>query len=183
MRVIRIVLLVGTIALLTACGSSGNKAASTSSTNNGSSSNGSNNGGSNSSTSSGRALPDPCTLLTTQDVAPLFDGGAVTAKPSTGPAPGTAQCSFNLTAGVQAKQVNIETLSDYASNPAYVFPSPSTTVPGIGDVAVIESSNTSERRISVKLGGNAIQITVDFYDKAVDDSFVTQLARTAVGRT
>jgi hypothetical protein len=122
-------------------------------------------------------------LLTTQDVVPLFDGGAVTAKPSTGPAPGTAQCSFNLTAGVQAKQVTIKTITDFANNPAYLFPSPSTTVPGIGDVAVVETTNTNEGRITVKLGGNAIQITVDFYDKPVDDTFVTQLARVAVGRT
>jgi hypothetical protein len=79
--------------------------------------------------------------------------------------------------------VNIETLADYASNPAYVFPSPSTTVPGIGDLAVVATTNTNESRITVKLGGNAIQITVDFYDKPIDDSFVTQLARVAVGRT
>ena len=180
MRAIRLAVMVGTIALLAACGSSSNKAASASSSGNATNASASVAGA---TASNPAALPDPCTLLTTQDVAPLFEGGAVTAKPSTGPAPGTAQCSFNLTAGVQAKQVNIKTISNYASNPAYVFPSPSTTVPGIGDLTVIETTNTNERRISVKLGSNAIQITVDFYDKAPDDALVTQLARTAVGRT
>jgi hypothetical protein len=116
-------------------------------------------------------------------VASFFDGAAITAKPSTGPAAGTAGCDFNLAAGSQAKQVSIKTLADFASNPAYVFPSPSTTVPGIGDLAVIETTNTNEGRITVKLGGNAIQITVDFVDKPQDDSFLSQLARAAIGRT
>ena len=82
----------------------------------------------------------------------------------------------------QGLQVSIETLNAYASNPAYIFPAPSsTTIPGLGDLAVIETSNTNERRITVKLGTNAIQVTVDFYTKPVDDAFVTQLAKDAVG--
>ena len=79
--------------------------------------------------------------------------------------------------------MNIETLTNFADNPAYLFPSPSTTVPGIGELAVVEATNTNEHRITIKLGANAIQITVDFFDKPPDDAFVTQLARVAVGRT
>ena len=95
---------------------------------------------------------------------------------------GVAQCTYNLSVGSQGLQVSIETLNAYASNPAYIFPAPSSTIPGLGDLAVIETSNTNERRITVKLGTNAIQVTVDFYTKPVDDAFVTQLAKDAVGR-
>jgi hypothetical protein len=174
----RLTLVIAAIALMAACGSSSNKSATTSSSTTASTAS-----AATASAAKTAALPDPCTLLTTDDVAAFFDGEAITAKPSTGPAPGVAQCSFNLSVGAQAKQVNIETLTDFATNPAYVFPSPVTTVPGVGELAVIEASNTNEHRITVKLGANAIQITVDFYDKPVDDAFLTQLARLAVGRT
>ena len=178
MRTIRLALVVGSIVMAAACGSSSNKASSSAS----STATGTAASGATTTVAKAAALPDPCTLLTTQDVAPLFDGAAITAKPSTGPAPGVAQCSFNLSVGAQAKQVNIETLTNFADNPAYLFPSPSTTVPGIGELAVVEATNTNEHRITVKLGASAIQITVDFFDKAADDAFVTQLARIAVGR-
>jgi hypothetical protein len=130
------------------------------------------------------SLPAPCTLVTTADVTPVFGAAAVTATPSTGPAPGTAACSFSLTAGSQGRNVIVKTRNDYANDPSYVFPSGThITGSGLGDFAVVETMNAQkESTITVKLGKNALEIMVNFYDQPVDNSSVTQLAKEAVAR-
>jgi hypothetical protein len=129
-----------------------------------------------------KSFPAPCSLLTTADVQPLFGAAAITATATTGPATGTAQCAFSLTVGSQGKSVSIKTRNSYANDPSYVFPSAPTKVAGIGDAAVVETTNTREGTITVKMGKNAIQITVDFYDQPVDNAFLTRPARDAVAR-
>jgi hypothetical protein len=131
-----------------------------------------------------QALPAPCILLTRADVAPLFETAttALYARPSTGAASGTAQCAFGLSVGSQGMTVTIKTRTDYANDPSYIFPQQGTTVPGIGDLAVITSVQRSSGEITVRLGKDAIDIYVDFYTKPVDNGFLTTLARDAVGR-
>jgi hypothetical protein len=133
------------------------------------------------STGSAAPLPDPCTLLTVPDVAPLFDTTEL--QSNSGQAGGSARCIYSLKVGTQGLGVGIRTINDFANNAAYVFPSEKTTAaPGLGDQAVIRTANTAERQISVKTGKNVIEITVDFYTKPVDDAFVTKLAKTALSR-
>jgi hypothetical protein len=139
---------------------------------------------SNAPVSAAGPLPAPCSLLTVADVAPLFGTTALDVKPATGPAPGTAVCSFTLKVGSQGKEVDVKTRNDYANDPSYVLPTASataTSVSGLGDGAIIETVNTGTRRITVKKGKNALEITVTFYTQPIDDAFVTHLATVASG--
>jgi DNA-binding NarL/FixJ family response regulator len=56
-----------------------------------------------------------------------------------------------------------------------------TAVSGLGDGAIIDTVNTGTRRITVKEGKNALEVTVTFYTQPIDDAFVTHLATVAVG--
>jgi hypothetical protein len=139
---------------------------------------------SNAPVSAAGPLPAPCSLLTVADVAPLFGTTALDVKPAPGPQPGTAVCSFTLKVGVQGKEVDVKTHNDYANDPSYVLPTASATataVSGLGDGAIVDTVNTGTRRITVKEGKNALEITVTFYTQPVDDAFVTHLATVAVG--
>jgi hypothetical protein len=181
-------LLLGSLALLglAACGSSGAK--STTSAISGVTTTSAISSGSTTSSAPASAstqpLPAPCTLLTRADVAPLFETAttALYARPTAGPASGTGQCAFGLSVGSQGMTVTIKTRTDYANDPSYIFPQGGTTVPGIGDLAVITSVQRSSGEITVRLGKDAIDIYVEFYTKPVDNAFLTTLARDAVGR-
>jgi hypothetical protein len=128
-----------------------------------------------------KALPAPCTLLTTVEVEPLFGTTAVDSNASTSGAPGVSQCAFTLHSGVQAWDVIVYTRDDYADDPSYIYPDQGTTsVPGLGYPAVVQT-NGSVARITVQLGKNALQIDADFYTHPVDTTFVIQLAKDALG--
>ena len=135
------------------------------------------------------ALPAPCTLLTVANVEPLFGTTALQQTPTTGPVRGVAECSFNLSVGVQAKTVSIATHTDFPDDLSYVFPSQGTTpVPGLGYPAVLQttdnhgSNSTNDSTLTVKLGTNALEIHVEWYTDPVDTGFVTQLAKAALAR-
>jgi hypothetical protein len=133
------------------------------------------------------ALPAPCTLLTIADVEPLFGTTALQMTPTTGPVQGVAECSFNLSVGVQAKTVSVVTHTDFPHDLSYVFPSQGTTpVSGLGDPAVLQtnqgSNGASDSTLTVKLGTNALAIHVEWYTDPVNNAFVTQLTKTALAR-
>jgi hypothetical protein len=134
------------------------------------------------SASSGQPLPAPCTLLTKQDVSALFGTTALNATSSQGPQPGTAACSFSLSVGSQGLGVSVRTHDNYANDPSYVFPQTGKKIAGLGDLALISSAQAHSSYVTVKLGKNALVVYVDFYDKPVDDAFLTQLAKDAVAR-
>lgn len=134
------------------------------------------------SATSARPLPAACTLLTKTDVAPLFGTTDLNATPSADSATGTALCFFSLRVGVQGLGVSIRTRTDYANDASYIFPREGTSVAGIGDLALITSAQAHSADITVKLGGNAIAIHVEFYTKPIDNAFLTLLARDAVAR-
>jgi hypothetical protein len=179
-------LLVGSLALLglAACGSSGAKSSDASGATTATTIGNASTTSSTPAPASTRPLPAPCTLLTRADVAPLFETAttALYARATTGSVAGTAQCAFGLTVGSQGMTVYIKTRADYANDQSYVFPQQGTTVPGIGDLAVITSVRRSTGEITVRLGKDAIDIYVEFYTKPVDNAFLTTLARDAVAR-
>jgi hypothetical protein len=131
---------------------------------------------------SGRTLPAPCALLTKTDVAPLFGTTDLSVSSSVEAANGTAECSYSLRVGVQGLGVSVRTRTGYANDPSYVFPQEGTSVAGIGDLARITPVQAHSADITVKLGGNAISIHVEFYTKPIDNAFLTRLARDAVSR-
>lgn len=89
-------------------------------------------------------------------------------------------CTFSPSVGVQGKGVSVTTHND--GDISYVFPNATKgTVGGIGDVAVIEASGSS-RKMSIKLGRNALVIEVGFYTQPPDEAFLIQLAKKAVAR-
>jgi hypothetical protein len=134
-------------------------------------------------TSGSAPLPAPCTLVTATDVASFFDNAETASSSQTSQLVGRTTCLYNLKVGVQGRQVGVATLNDFAkNNPNYGYPPPTSTIPGLGSSAVLATTNNKERRLTVKIGTNAIEITVDFYDKPIDDGFLAQLAKTAVSR-
>ena len=135
------------------------------------------------------ALPAPCTLLTIADVEPLFGTTALQTTPTNGPARGVAECSFNLSVGVQAKTVSVQTRANFPDDLSYVFPNQGTTqVPGLGYPAVLQSTNnhgsntTNQSTITVKLGTNALEVHVEWYTDPVNNAFLTQLTKAALAR-
>ena len=136
-----------------------------------------------SAASSSAPLPAPCTLVTATDVASFFDNAETASSSPTNQLVGRTTCLYNLKVGVQGRQIGVATLNDFAkNNPNYGYPPPTSTIPGLGSSAVLATTNNKERRLTVKVGANAVEITVDFYDKPIDDGFITQLAKTALGR-
>jgi hypothetical protein len=134
-------------------------------------------------------LPAPCTLLTVADVAPMFGTTALNTNPSTGPEKGVAQCSFNLTVGVQGKEVGIRTYTNFPDDDSYVFPSVGTTpVSGLGYPAVLSTTNnhgpnsSNNSTLTVKLGTNALEVHVEWYTNPVNIAFITKLTKTALSR-
>jgi hypothetical protein len=121
-------------------------------------------------------------LLTKTDVAPLFGTTDLSVTPSVEAANRTAQCSFSLRVGVQGLGVSVRTRTDYANDASYIFPQEGTRVAGIGDLALITTVQAHSADITVKLGGNAVSIHVEFYTRPIDNAFLTRLARDAVAR-
>jgi hypothetical protein len=177
-----LLLLLASVLFSASCGSSGKSSSATSSA---TSSNATATSGAPTTSAGGRAaaLPAPCTLLTTDDVVPLL-GTAVDTVPTTGSgAPGAAQCTYERKVGATALNIAVWTRDDFAKDPSFVFPSTGTRVNGLGDVAYYQSSQAATRgQVWVRLGSNAIQVTVSLYDKPIDESFVEGLARKAVSR-
>ena len=128
-------------------------------------------------------LPDPCSLVTATDVGSFFDNAETASSSTTNPSRGRSTCLYNLRTGSQGRQVGVSALNDFdKNNPSYGYPPPTLTISGLGDSAVLATTNKTVRQVTVKVGTNAIEISVDFYDKPVDDAFVTRLAKTAVSR-
>jgi hypothetical protein len=131
-----------------------------------------------------KTLPSPCSLLTKAEAAPVFGTTALDAVQSTPGAPGVSQCGFSLTAGVQAKSIVVRTRTDYAHDPSYVFPPPSTQrVNGLPYPAYTNMDPAQKvGTITVQLGGNALEIHVNGYDQPVSQDQLVQLAKDALAR-
>ncbi len=131
-----------------------------------------------------KTLPPPCSLLTKDEVQPIFGTTVLDAVQSTPGQPGVSQCSFSLTVGIQGKNVTVRTHTDYAHDPSYIFPPPSTkSVSGLPDPAYI-SVDLAQKvgAISVKLGRSVMEIQVNGYDQPVTKDQLIQFAKDALGR-
>jgi hypothetical protein len=98
---------------------------------------------------------------------------------------GVTACTYSPPTGVQAKNLSVRTRPEYAKDLSYVFPSaPTGKVSGIGDEAIVQlHEGDKSGTITVRLGKNAMEITVNGYDRAVDSAILQSLARAAVSRT
>jgi hypothetical protein len=93
-------------------------------------------------------------------------------------------CGYSLAVGVQGKNVTVKARTDYAHDPSYPFPPPSTEsvsgLPSPAYVAVDTAQKTGT--ITVQLGANALEIQVNGYDQPVSKDQLVQLAKDALAR-
>lgn len=130
-----------------------------------------------------KALPPPCTLLTAADVNAFFGGVPLDFTPTASGSPGQSECVIERKVGTTAKMISVTDRVNFGDDLSYVFPSQNTTaVTTLGYPAVLEHPSEGQSQITVKLGKNALAVSVDFYTSPVDDAVTIQLTKAALAR-
>jgi hypothetical protein len=130
-----------------------------------------------------KALPPPCTLLTATDVNAFFGGVPLDFMAVASVSPGQSECVIERKVGTTARMISVTDRVNFGDDASYVFPNLNTTaVTTLGYPAVLEHPSEGESRITVKLGKNALAISVDFYTDPVNDALATQLTKAALAR-
>lgn len=130
-----------------------------------------------------KALPSPCALLTAGDVAAFFGNVPLDFLAQKSGAPGQSECVIERKVGTTAKMISLVDHVNFDNDQSYIFPNQNTTaVTSLGYPAVLEHPSMGESMVTVKLGKNALAVSVDFYTSPVNDALVIQLTKTALSR-